>query len=53
MTSHPRDAMTCAYMPTDVRYNGRRDDYVLPEDYAAALSVGDPLDEPYLFPIVA
>jgi ectoine hydroxylase-related dioxygenase (phytanoyl-CoA dioxygenase family) len=53
MTSRPRDAMTCAYMPAEVHYNGRRDDYVLPEDYAASLSVGDPLDDPQLFPIVA
>jgi phytanoyl-CoA hydroxylase len=52
MTSAARDAMTCAYMPTDVRYNGRRDDYVLPEDYAARLSVGDPLDDSYLFPVL-
>lgn len=53
MTSRRRDAMTCAYMPADVTYNGRRDDFVLPEAYAAALRVGDPLDDPQLFPIVA
>jgi phytanoyl-CoA hydroxylase len=52
MTTRARDAMTCAYMPADVRYNGRRDEYVLPEEYAAKLAVGDPLDDPYLFPIV-
>jgi phytanoyl-CoA hydroxylase len=52
MTAGARDAMTCAYMPADVTYNGFRDDYVLPEDYAAQLSVGDRLDDPYLFPVV-
>lgn len=52
MTPRPRDAMTCAYMPVNVTYNGRRDDYVLSEEYAASLAVGDPLDDAEIFPIV-
>lgn len=52
MTPHGRRAMTCAYMPDGVVYNGRRDAFVFDEDAAAALRVGDPLDDDARNPLV-
>jgi ectoine hydroxylase-related dioxygenase (phytanoyl-CoA dioxygenase family) len=50
MTSRPRRAMTCAYMPDGSTFNGRRN--VLPEDYAATLPIGSKLDDPVINPLV-
>jgi phytanoyl-CoA hydroxylase len=52
MTPRGRRAMTCAYMPDGVVYNGKRDDFVLPEEYARSLSVGDRLDDEELNPLL-
>jgi phytanoyl-CoA hydroxylase len=52
MTRGSRRAMTCAYMPDGVVYNGFRDEFVLPEEYAASLRVGDPLDSDQYNPLV-
>lgn len=52
MTPRGRRAMTCAYMPDGVTYNGKRDDFVYTEDEAAAMSVGDPLADDRINPLV-
>jgi phytanoyl-CoA hydroxylase len=52
MTAHGRRAMTCAYMPDGVTYNGKRDDFVFSEDEAAAMKVGDRLADDRLNPLV-
>ena len=52
MTVHGRRAMTCAYMPDGVIYNGKRDDFVFTEEQAAAMKVGDPLADDRLNPLV-
>jgi phytanoyl-CoA hydroxylase len=52
MTARGRRAMTCAYMPDGVTYNGRRDDFVFTEEEAAALKVGDPLADDRINPLV-
>src|SRR5690606_22405491 len=43
MTSRPRRAMTCAYMPDGCRFNGRKN--ILPDDYFNCLRVGDLLND--------
>jgi ectoine hydroxylase-related dioxygenase (phytanoyl-CoA dioxygenase family) len=50
MTNRPRRAMTCAYMPDGSTFNGIQN--VLPADYFATLSVGDPLDDPAVNPLI-
>lgn len=52
MTPGRRRAMTAAFMPDGVRFNGKRDVRVFGEDYAASLTQGDPLDNDDLNPIV-
>jgi phytanoyl-CoA hydroxylase len=52
MTPGGRRAMTCAYMPDGVTYNGRRDEFVLTAEQAAALEVGQPLDDDAVNPLV-
>jgi phytanoyl-CoA hydroxylase len=52
MTPGRRRAMTMAYMPADARYNGVRDTQVLGEDYLGRLTVGQPLDNDDLNPVV-
>ncbi|RKU09898.1 phytanoyl-CoA dioxygenase, partial [Candidatus Poribacteria bacterium] len=44
MTTRPRRAMTCAFMPDGSTFNGKQN--VLPEDYFNSLTVGDLLDDP-------
>ena len=43
MTTRPRRAMTCAFMPDGCTFNGKRN--VLPEDYFNTLKIGDVLDD--------
>lgn len=50
MTSRPRRAMTCAYMPDGCRFNGRAN--VLPPSMVARLQVGDVLDDDGQNPLV-
>jgi phytanoyl-CoA hydroxylase len=45
MTARGRRAMTCAYMPDGVTYNGKRDDFVYTEEQAAGMQPGDLLDD--------
>jgi phytanoyl-CoA hydroxylase len=52
MTPRGRRAMTCAYMPDGVTYNGQRDDFVFTEEEAAAMRVGDPLADERINPLV-
>ena len=52
MTPGGRRAMTCAYMPDGVTYNGRRDEFVFTAEQAAALEVGQPLDDDAVNPLV-
>jgi phytanoyl-CoA hydroxylase len=52
MTPRGRRAMTCAYMPDGVTYNGKRDDFVFTEEQAAALAVGDLLADDRINPLV-
>lgn len=42
MTSGPRRAMTCAYLPDGSTFNGKRN--ILPTELFESLQVGDPLD---------
>lgn len=44
MTTRPRRAMTCAFMPDGSTFNGKQN--VLPEDYFNSLTIGDLLDDP-------
>jgi hypothetical protein len=53
MTPRGRRAMTCAYMPDGVTYNGKRDEFVFTEEQAAAMAVGDPLHDDTLNPLLA
>lgn len=52
MTSTYRRAMTCAYMPHGVKFNGKKN--ILSDEYMATLEIGDVLDNeeelPTLFP---
>ena len=50
MTTAPRRAMTCAFMPDGSRYNGKAN--VLPEDYRRTLAVGDLLDDDRFNPLI-
>lgn len=52
MTPGSRRAMTCAYMPEGVTYNGKRDEFVYTEEQAAAMTVGQPLDDDAVNPLV-
>jgi phytanoyl-CoA hydroxylase len=52
MTPRGRRAMTCAYMPDGVTYNGKRDDFVFTEEQAAAMRQGDPLADDGVNPLV-
>jgi ectoine hydroxylase-related dioxygenase (phytanoyl-CoA dioxygenase family) len=50
MTPRRRFAMTVAYMPDGAVFNGNQDVYTA--EQVAGLSVGDPLDDPGLNPLV-
>lgn len=50
ITPRRRRAMTCAYMPVGSTFNGTQN--VLPDAYVASLSVGDPLDDETINPLV-
>lgn len=50
MTRGARRAMTCAFMPDGSTYNGNKN--VLPKAYAESLSVGDPIDNDDLVPLL-
>ena len=50
MTSRPRRAMTCAYMPEGSSFNGQPN--VLPSGYVTTLKIGDVLDDPKLNPLI-
>jgi ectoine hydroxylase-related dioxygenase (phytanoyl-CoA dioxygenase family) len=52
MTPRGRRAMTCAYMPDGVTYNGKRDDFVYTVEQAAAMRTGDPLADDGINPLV-
>jgi phytanoyl-CoA hydroxylase len=52
MTPGRRRAMTVAFMPNGVRFNGRHDVRVLGEEYAGTLARGDLLDNDELNPVV-
>jgi phytanoyl-CoA hydroxylase len=52
MTAGRRRAMTAAFMPDGVRFNGRRDVRVLGEHYIDTLTEGDRLDNDALNPVV-
>jgi phytanoyl-CoA hydroxylase len=52
MTPGRRRAMTAAFMPDGVRFNGKRDPRGLGERYAATLTEGDRLDNDELNPVV-
>jgi phytanoyl-CoA hydroxylase len=52
MTPRGRRAMTCAYMPDGVSYNGKRDEFVFTPEEAAAMRVGDPLADDRINPLV-
>ncbi len=50
MTSKPRRAMTCAFMPDGEVFNGKRN--ILPDDYFASLKLGDPLNDNTVNPLI-
>lgn len=50
MTNKPRRAMTCAYMPDGSTFNGKQN--VLPQEYFESLSIGDPLDNEEINPLL-
>lgn len=50
MTHQYRRAMTCAYMPTGSRFNGKRN--VLSESYYSSLSIGDELNNEKELPLL-
>jgi phytanoyl-CoA hydroxylase len=52
MTPGRRRAMTAAFMPDGVRFNGRGDPRVLGQAYLESLSRGDRLDDDELLPVV-
>ena len=52
MTPGRRRAMTIAFMPAGVTYNGRRDAGVLGEEYLDTLTVGEPLGNDQINPLV-
>jgi hypothetical protein len=47
-----RGQMTAAFIPDDLRFNGRQDVPVLGEEYVRTLTPGDPLENDALNPIV-
>ena len=52
MTPGRRRAMTVAFMPDGVRFNGTRDVRILGEEYASSLTDGDLLENDELNPVV-
>ncbi len=50
MTTSPRSAMTCAYMPVGSTFNGQAN--ILPRAYFDSLKIGDVLDNEELNPLV-
>jgi ectoine hydroxylase-related dioxygenase (phytanoyl-CoA dioxygenase family) len=50
MTTRPRRAMTCAYMPDGSTFNGTRN--ILPEVYFQSLSLGDLLNDDKINPLI-
>lgn len=50
MTSRPRRAMTCAYMPDGARFNGQKN--ILPDDYFRSLREGDLLNDETQNPLI-
>jgi ectoine hydroxylase-related dioxygenase (phytanoyl-CoA dioxygenase family) len=52
MTNGGRRAMTVAYMPDGVTFNGKRDEFVYTEGQAAAMAVGDVLDDEETNPLL-
>lgn len=50
MTSTYRRAMTCAYMPHGVRFNGKKN--ILSDEYVASLNVGEILDNEEELPTI-
>ena len=52
MTPGRRRAMTAAFVPDGVRFNGRRDVRVLGDAYLDTLTEGDPLQDDELLPVV-
>ncbi len=50
MTTAPRRAMTCAFMPDGSRYNGKAN--VLPEDYRKTLAIDDLLNDDGQNPLI-
>ena len=50
MTLGRRAAMSCAYMPDGSTFNGQQN--ILPDDYFAALKIGDVLDNDAINPLV-
>jgi phytanoyl-CoA hydroxylase len=50
MTSRPRRAFACAFMPEGSTFNGNKD--VLPDDYFKSLKVGDLLNNESLHPLI-
>lgn len=50
MTSTYRRAMTCAYMPHGVRFNGKKN--ILSDEYIKSLKIGDVLDNESELPLI-
>ena len=50
MTTRPRRAMTCAFIPDGGRFNGKKN--ILPDDYFASLKIGNLLDDEKQNPLV-
>ena len=50
MTSSYRRAMTCAYMPHGVHFNGKKN--ILSDEYVARLEIGDTLDNEVELPTI-
>jgi ectoine hydroxylase-related dioxygenase (phytanoyl-CoA dioxygenase family) len=50
MTSRPRRAFACAFMPEGSTFNGNKD--VLPDDYFKTVKPGDELNNESLHPLI-
>jgi phytanoyl-CoA hydroxylase len=50
MTTRPRRAMTCAYMPEGATFNGQKN--VLSDEYLSTLRIGDPLNKDQQNPLL-
>lgn len=50
MTNRPRRAMTCAFMPDGVTFNGKKN--ILPDERFKRLKIGDKLDDPAQNPLI-